>query len=442
MHAEFVINLGNKSNVPIISYSATNPSLISTCNPPPYFVRTTPIDSSQVKVITSIIDKFGWRQIVPIYVDNEFGQGIIPFLTDALDKINVRVPYRCFISPFFSDDQIQRALKNLKKMSIKVFVVHMSHELGSRLFAIANILGMLSEGYGWIITDSMASLLSYSDIYYMQGVIGIKPHTPQSEELDKFKYRWKLKYFYENNNSIIPQLDVLGFWAYDSATALAMAVEEAGITNIPFSKRNNNFFGDNYYNYSTDLDTIGISENGPKLLKAMLNKRFKGISGDFRIVNGQLQPPVYEIINIIDNGEVIGFWTEKTEGIVRKSKNVTNLGMGHIVWPGETGKPPKGGTISTKGERLKIGVPVKDGFNEFVSVTRNSTTNTSIVTGYCIDVFKEVVKRLGYPINYDFIPFENSSGKSAGTYNDLIYSVYERALSLSIFNKCDVIWCI
>ncbi|GLT47959.1 hypothetical protein SLA2020_216100 [Shorea laevis] len=91
MQANFIINVGNKAQVPIISFSATSPSLSSIRRP--YFFRATYNDSSQVKAISAIIQAFGWREAVPIYIDNEFGEGVIPYLFDALEEINVRIPY-------------------------------------------------------------------------------------------------------------------------------------------------------------------------------------------------------------------------------------------------------------------------------------------------------------------------------------------------------------
>ncbi|KAK0603625.1 hypothetical protein LWI29_006904 [Acer saccharum] len=91
---------------------------------------------------------FGWREAVPIYVDNEFSQGVIPCLiTDALQAIDTRVPYRSVISPEASDDQIVEELYKLKTMQARVFIVHMLPSLGSRIFAKAELNGMMEEGF-------------------------------------------------------------------------------------------------------------------------------------------------------------------------------------------------------------------------------------------------------------------------------------------------------
>ncbi|KAG6740231.1 hypothetical protein POTOM_055671 [Populus tomentosa] len=75
MQANFVIGLGEKAQVPIISFSAS----------------TTQNDSSQVNGIGALVQAFGWKEAVPIYMDNEYGEGVIPYLTDALQAVEAHV---------------------------------------------------------------------------------------------------------------------------------------------------------------------------------------------------------------------------------------------------------------------------------------------------------------------------------------------------------------
>ncbi|KAA8521441.1 hypothetical protein F0562_012106 [Nyssa sinensis] len=190
MQADFVIDLGGKAQVPIISFSASSDSLSSIRVP--YFIRATQKDSSQVKAITAIVQAYRWRQVVPIYVDNAFGEGIIPFLTDSLQEIDTRVPYRSVIPPSATDDQIVAELYKLMTMQTRVFIVHMFPSLGSRLFTKAKEVGMMSKDYVWIITDGITDFLSSlnaSVIDSMQGVLGVEPHVPRTKELENFAVR-------------------------------------------------------------------------------------------------------------------------------------------------------------------------------------------------------------------------------------------------------------
>ncbi|CAK7354098.1 unnamed protein product [Dovyalis caffra] len=428
--ANFVIDLGEKAQVPIISFSATSPSLTSIRSS--YFFRAMHNDSTQVNAISALVQAFGWREAVPIYIDNEYGEGIIPYLTDALQAVDARVPYRSVISSSATDDQIVKELYKLMTMQTRVFIVHMYRSLGTRLFTKAEEIGMMSEGYVWIMTDGLtADFLTSpnpSVIDTIQGVLGIKPYVPTTKELESFRVRWKRKFLQDNPNNIDAELNFHGLWAYDATTALAMAVEKAGTKIFGFQKANVSS------NSSSDLATLGISLNGPRLLQALSNTSFKGLTGDYLFVDGQLPSQAFQIVNVNGNGgREIGFWTQ-TEGLVKnlnpsinKLRNSTSAsGISTVIFPGDTTSVPKGWETPTNEKKLKIGVPVKDGFSEFVAVTEDPSSNTTKFTGYCIDVFDAVVKALPYALPYEYIPFAKPDGKPAGTYNDLVYQVYSK----------------
>ncbi|XP_050126579.1 glutamate receptor 2.8-like [Malus sylvestris] len=425
MQAKFLISLGEKAQVPIISYSATSPSLTSIRSS--YFIRAAQNDSSQVKSISAIVHAFGWGEVVPIYVDDEFGEGVIPYLSDALQEVGVRIAYRSVISPAATDDQIVVELKRLMAMQTRVFVVHMLPSLGLRIFDKAKEIGMMEAGYAWIMTDRMTNMFSSinsSGIENMQGVLGIKTYYPNSKGLEYFRVKWKRKFQQENPTVQNVKLDVFGLWACDAAWALAMAAEKVGATNFSFEKTNTSGKSS-----TTDLERFGVSQNGPQLVQELSGTNFKGLSGDFNLFNGQLQSSTFEIVNVIGSGEkLIGFWTPKN-GLARnlnlrnKSKySISNTSLGSIIWPGDTTSAPKGWQIPTLGTKLRILVPVKQGFSEFVNVTY-PRTNIPKISGYCIDVFEAVIEALPYDVPYELIPY-SMPGSSTSNYNDLVNEVY------------------
>ncbi|XP_062025370.1 glutamate receptor 2.2-like [Rosa rugosa] len=419
----FVINLGDQAHVPIISFSATSPALTSLRSS--YFFQFSENDSCQVRAISALVEEFGWRQVVPILVDNEFAEGVMSSLTDALQNIDAGIPHRSFIRASATDDQIVDELYKLMKMETRVFIVHMTTDLSSRLFSKANELGMMSEGYVWISTteilNSLQSLNS-SVIYSMQGVLGVQTHIPRTIKLEELKQRWKLQ-FQQNNPTIIDaQLDVFGLWLYDAAQALAMAVEKVGTTSTLGFQTSNASLN------LTDLETLGVSKYGPKLCQALSMTRFEGIVGDFRIVDRQLQSSTFEVVNVNGGGATtIGFWT-KQNGLLRKLGSLANssskCNLGPIIWPGESLSVPKGWELPKKGKKLRIGVPVKLDFTELVKITKDPKTGTTDVTGFCADIFKAVVEGLPYALPYDLIPFAKPDGSSAGTENELCYQVH------------------
>ncbi|CAN8221470.1 unnamed protein product [Cochlearia groenlandica] len=420
MQAHFMIEISQKTRVPLVSYSATSPFLSSLRSP--YFFRATYEDSSQVNAIKAIIKLFGWREVVPVYIDNTFGEGIMPRLTDALQEINVRIPHRSVIALNATDSEISVELLTLMNMPTRVFIVHMFPSLATRFFIKAKELGLMKPRYVWILTNGVTDVLSLikeTGKEAMEGVLGVKTYIPESKDLDKFKARWRKRF---------PQveLNVYDLWAYDAITALAKAVEEAGTQNLTFSNAN---AGKNV----SEIQALGVSHYGPKLLETLSRVQFKGLSGDFRFVNRQLQPSVFEIVNVVGRGEnSIGFWTKENvlvKKLNQKPQSMSALStwkdhLKPITWPGHATSIPKGWEIPTNGRRLRIGVPKKSGYTDLVKVTRDPITNASIVTGFCIDFFEAVIRELPYDISYELFPFETSDGQPAGNYNDLVYEVY------------------
>jgi ionotropic glutamate receptor len=134
--AKFVIQLGRKAQVPIISFSATSPRLSPSQNP--LFIRTAQDDCAQVKAIADIVKAYGWREIVLIYEDTDYGNDLIPYLLDAFQEIDVRVPNRSVIPSSSNTSEISQKLNMLKEKShTRIFLVHMTASLGSKLFVQA-----------------------------------------------------------------------------------------------------------------------------------------------------------------------------------------------------------------------------------------------------------------------------------------------------------------
>ncbi|PRQ27374.1 putative periplasmic binding protein-like I [Rosa chinensis] len=426
MQTSFVINLGNQAHVPIISFSATSPSLTSLRIP--YFFQFAQTDSSQVEAISAIVKAFGWRQVVPIYINTEYGQGIIPYLTDALQEVDARVPYRSVISSSATDGQIVQELSKLMSMETRVFIVHMTADLSSRLFVKAKEVGMMSEGYVWLTTNEILNRLqsqNFTVINSMQGVLGIQTFVPLTPELEDLKIGLK-RQFHTENPAIGAELDVFGLWAYDAVFAVAMAIEQAIGTPTGFP------FQGSIVTSNHSTDGFPVSPYGPELCRALATARFQGIAGNFSVVGRQRESSNFRVVNV-NGGEAttIGFWTLK-EGLVKTLNSSANSSkpssskfkFGPIRWPGNCPSVPKGWEFPTNGKKLRIGVPVKQDFTEYVKVTINHSTNTTDVTGFSVDVFKAAVVLLPYALPYEFIPFAYSNGTSAGTYNQLCHQVY------------------
>ncbi|KAF7096552.1 hypothetical protein CFC21_098481 [Triticum aestivum] len=412
--ATFVSDIGNNSQVPVISLQQRTP---------PFHL---PIDAAQVNSIAALIKAFGWREVVPIYEDTDYGRGIIPYLVDALQEFGASMPYRSVISQSASSDQVEQELYKLMTMQTRVYIVHMLPTTGSILFKKAKEIGMMTEAYVWILTDGIANIvnsLSPSVLDAMDGALGVRFHVPRSKALNDFTARWNKRYKQEYPDDSLSQLSIYGLWGYDAVWALALAAAKVRMTRPTFQKQQK------YRKNSTFVGTLGVSTVGPKLLDAILQCKFRGLSGDFDLRNRQLQFSTFQIINVVRReSKEIGYWTAK-QGIFRNLNQDVSAhtylhpmpDLNPVVWPGQTHIVPKGWQIPTNGKKLRVGVRTS-GYSEFMKVERDPVTNAITATGYAIDVFEEAIKKLPYAVPYEYVSFD-ALGVNYRSYNDFVYQV-------------------
>uniref|UniRef100_A0A0A9DJM3 Ionotropic glutamate receptor C-terminal domain-containing protein n=1 Tax=Arundo donax TaxID=35708 RepID=A0A0A9DJM3_ARUDO len=139
------------------------------------------------------------------------------------------------------------------------------------------------------------------------------------------------------------------------------------------------------------------------------------MSGEFRIKDMQLISTTYKIINVFGRERrAVGFWTPRfnlSKSLEKKDDLDT------IIWPGGSEKAPRGWLLPSN-KKLKIGVPVKPGFDNFIRFENGKAK------GFCGDVFEEVIHALPYEIPIHYEEFGDGKGESSGTYDELVYKVY------------------
>ncbi|KAJ0053040.1 hypothetical protein Pint_03103 [Pistacia integerrima] len=405
MEANFLAELGVKTKVPLISLSSTTST--SSSNRYPYFVQITQDEISQVAAITDIVETFKWKNIIIIQEDSDDWRNFIPHLVDSLHEKNIDITCKSILTTTDDDGKIVEELHKLKALQQTVFIVHMSPLLTSQIFMNAKELGMMSEGYAWIMTANSMNLnfllMGSPVIDSMQGVISLRPYIPASKELQDLISRWRKKFLLETNMELM-ELRASYIWAYDVAWSLARAAEKA-------------------------RTKISTSEHGLVLLRELLQPKFKGLSGELRFNNRKLVSNEFEVVNVIGRGERrVGFWTRdgKITRELHRSSNgrqlssINNNNLEDIIWPGGSATIPN----KISGKKLRIGVLRNSRFPELANIDHDIETNATIITGFCIDVFKTAIESLEYEVDYVFIPFLNASGQNNGTYFDLIYEVY------------------
>ncbi|XP_068649181.1 glutamate receptor 2.7-like [Aristolochia californica] len=420
--ADFLAYMGNEAHVPIVSFSVVN-SLISPSRTP-YFIRMAQNDSAQARPIASILKAFGWKELILIHDDSYSGNGPIPYLTDAIQEVGTDIFRRIPLPSTADEAAIRQIMHELSDLPVRVFIVHLPVSLGGSFFRLANEAGMMVDGYAWIITSRLANLVKSMDpavVNSMEGVLGIKTHVPKSLLLDNFRQRWKRKFRKEHPEADVSDIDVHALWAYDATWAIALAAEKAfspGVSPIlhPIPPTEAN---------SKKLMGMEVSPVGPKLLQALLATRFNGLSGVISLPEGELNSfNTFEIINVVNDGagRKVGYWTPGY-GLSRvlsieKNYSTNAEDLASIIWPGGNTIVPKSPT-ATNVTILRVGVPVKTGYNEFVAVE----LEPNATKGYVVDIFRTVMETMPY-VQLDFQPYDNGHVEELGYYDELIYQVF------------------
>ncbi|KAL2905979.1 Glutamate receptor 3.6 [Bienertia sinuspersici] len=218
---------------------------------------------------------------------------------------------------------------------------------------------MLDNGYVWIATswlsdvidtDSPLSSNAESDI---QGLLTLRPHTRHSQLKENFKDRWSNLVRSDHRNALFG-LNVFGLYAYDTVWILAHALDAY------FSQGGNNSFSQ--YSMINQL-----KDNSSLHLDSM---------------------------SIFDGGlHTIGYWSN-TSGLsvkppeaIQSNSNDSGQKLLSVIWPGKAIERPRGWVHPDNGKLLRIGVPRRVNYLEFVAYS----PSTGTFTGYAIDVFDAVV---------------------------------------------------
>ncbi|KAL9145101.1 hypothetical protein ABFS82_13G017500 [Erythranthe guttata] len=418
----------NELHVPLLSFGATDPTLSSLQYP--YFLRTTISDYFQMNAIADLVVYFGWKEVVAVFVDNDYGRNGISALGDALVKKRARISYKAAFSPTASITDLDNLLVKANLLESRVFVVHVNPDSGLNIFAVAKRLGMMGSGYVWIATDWLPCFLDSLDTIdsskndLIQGVVSLRHYTRESDLKTSFKNKESSKF-----NSY-------ALYAYDSVWLLAKALDTFLISgeNISFSddpklQENNNT--------TLDFTSLRIFDQGEKLLNILTATNFTGLTGEVRFDSDKnLINPAFDILNYGGSGSRrLGYWSNYSglsivppESLYAMPPNnsITSQHLYSAIWPGETTVKPRGWVFPNNGKPLKIAVPYRISYPEFVTKDKGPMG----AKGYCIDVFEAAVALLAYPVPHQYILY--GDGLRNPSYNDLVNDVAQNKYDASV----------
>ncbi|KAA8531059.1 hypothetical protein F0562_005768 [Nyssa sinensis] len=327
-------------------------------------------------------------------------------------------------------------LVKVRLMESRVIVLHTYSKTGLLVFDVAQSLGMTESGYVWIATTWLSTVIdstspiSPKTTNSIQGVLTLRPHTPYSEKKRAFSSRWNKL----SNGSI--GLNPYGLYAYDTVWIITNAVKvflDHGGT-ISFSNDSNlKDLGGGTLN----LAALNIFDGGKQLLSNILQTNMTGLTGPIGF-NPDRSPihPSYDVLNVIGTGiRQIGYWSNYSglsvvppETLYAKPPNrsISNQKLYSVLWPGETTIQPRGWVFPNNGRQLRIGVPNRVSYQDFVSQVKG----TDIIQGYCIDVFLAAIKLLPYAVPYKFILF--GDGHKNPSYSELVNMITSNAFDAAV----------
>ncbi|KAJ1272421.1 hypothetical protein BS78_06G200500 [Paspalum vaginatum] len=425
--AHVISHVANELQVPLMSFAATDPTLTSLQYP--FFVRTIHSDQFLMASVADLVDYYGWKMVTAIYIDDDYGRNGISALGDELAKRRMKILYKAAIRPGAKKSEMAAVLVKAAMMESRVFVLHANDDSGLAVFQLAYNLTMTSAGYVWIATDWLTSILDSAPrldsgvLNTLQGVLTLRQHTENTSRKKALASRWStLVKEFSGGSSF--SLNSYGLYAYDTVWMLAYALDEffnsgGNISFSPDPKLRAVAGG------ALNLEALSVFDGGTLLVERIRKVNFMGATGPVKLdSDGNLIQPAYDIINIIGSGlRTIGYWSNYSglsivppETLYKKPSNGTdeNQILHPAIWPGETLARPRGWVFPNNGEELRIGVPNRASYRQFVS----ADNETGTVSGFCIDVFVAAVNLLQYPVPYRFIPFGN--GRENPSYTELI----------------------
>ncbi|KAF8377458.1 hypothetical protein HHK36_030836 [Tetracentron sinense] len=422
-----ISHVANELQVPLLSFAATDPTLSSLQYP--FFVRTTQNDLFQMAAIAEMIDYYNWREVIAIFIDDDFGRNGVTALGDKLAERRCKISYKAAMNLKVSRDDITDVLVKVALMESRVLVLHTYPELGLEVFDVANYLGMMGPGYVWIATNWLSTLIDTNSplpsetMNLIQGVLTLRMYTPDSAPKRNFISRWRNLTSKRMADDPFG-LSTYGLYTYDTVWLLAHAISSFFDRGGTISFSNDSRLED-IRRGSMHLEVMSIFNGGKLLLKSILQSSLTGLTGRIQFTSdGSLIHPAYDVINVIGTGyRRIGYWSNYSglsvvppDVLYTKPPNrsIANQQLYSVIWPGQSLDRPRGWVFPNNGRQLRIGVPNRVSYREFVSQVRG----TDMIKGYCIDVFTAALNLLPYGVPYKLIPY--GDGHKNPSYNELV----------------------
>ncbi|XVE49613.1 hypothetical protein DITRI_Ditri01bG0095800 [Diplodiscus trichospermus] len=388
-----------------------------------------PNDEFQMIAIAEMVSYFGWAEVIAVFRDDDQSRNGIITLGDKLSERRRRISYKAALlaDPTAKRSDILRELVKIRMMESRVIVLHTFSKTGLLVFEVAKSLGMMEKEYVWIASTWLSTILDSTSplkpetANSIQGALTLRPHMVDSKKKRDFMSRWNQL----SNGSI--GFNPYALYACDTVWMLVRGVklllDQGGTISFSNDTRLNGIAGK-----TLNLSALSAFDGGQQLLENILHTNMTGLTGPVQFNKDRsLVNPSYDIINAVETGyRRIGYWSNYSglsivppETLYRKKPNhsISNHRLDSVIWPGGETTKPRGWVFPNNGRELRIGIPRRVSYRDFVSLVNGTDT----VQGYCIDVFLAAMRFLPYALPYRFIPF--GDGRENPNFNELVSQI-------------------
>ena len=399
------IDTAQQLHIPLISVSATNPFLNTEATP--FLFTLSPSDFYQSEVIYDILVRYEWYEVTLMSSTDSYGINGLLRLYDLLGKNDrFHINEIVYIQSSYANYGIQE-LEKLKFSLSRVIILNCPASSSVEILSKAEKFGMLTEGFVWIVTDSLTSyptaLADSNGIYSpsLEGLIGITGALNKSKEYSDFKVKYLTRY----PNRTAVDLGIYEMLFYD---ALQLATYVLKDFSVDYHK--------------TDVTCTNKSpwNKGKEIMEKVLSSKYNGITAPINFTkNGESTRIMYDVLNFKnDVFQKIGEWN-----------NYTHLDLQNtITFLGGTKSIPFGAPETLSGYHFKLGLLEEE---PFVLKSRGCN-RTNCYSGYCIDLINRLSKDLNF--TFEFLePLDQKAGSkdaSTGQWNGMVADLINRRIDM------------
>jgi ABC-type branched-subunit amino acid transport system substrate-binding protein/ABC-type amino acid transport substrate-binding protein len=270
----------SKMHIPLLSYSATAPSLTANFD---YFARTVANDKLQATVMIDVIQHFNWNQFCILYESSTYGlEGYTATYLEARNR-GLEVIYSSLLS---RTGNMTDLMTKAEQAHCRIFVIWCIGSMCHNIVEAANQMKLLKPGvFEYVFSDGLITNENdWTDQDIKEGLIGsfaIAPSIPHSQALTNYNNAW--------TGANTPPLLNYAYYAYDTAVAMLAAFESleanmaaSGTQELLWPMNLTNVNGqcivDANSNSSSNSNSQYIYEHGSKIFDYLLNTTYIGLS--------------------------------------------------------------------------------------------------------------------------------------------------------------------